>query len=155
MKIISDQAREFVSKGIKQLAGYMGTNLITTSGYNPTGNSSVERFHRYLNASLSIIYGKVLTNWDEYIPSVLFSYRASRNDTTGHAPFFLEHGRDPQLPRGNLFPYLQRKDEPENFVRNIMGNLSQAFTKARPRETRPGNRISSNQILNRGTSFCC
>jgi transposase InsO family protein len=52
LKIVSDQAREFISKGMKQLAAYMGTCLITTSGYNPTGNSSVERFHRYLNALL-------------------------------------------------------------------------------------------------------
>ena len=63
---------------------------------------------------------------------MLFSYRASRNDTTGHSPFFLEHGRDPQLPLGNLFPYLQRKDEkPENFVKNLTDKLKAAFKKAR------------------------
>ena len=101
LKIVSDQAREFISKGVKQLGAYLGTAMLTTSGYNPTGNSSVERFHRYLNASLSIVYEKVLANWDEFLPSVIFSYRASKNDTTGHTPFFLEHGRDAQLPLGN------------------------------------------------------
>ena len=108
--IVSDQARELVSKGMKELAKFMGTSMITTSGYNPTGNSSVERFHRYLNASLSIVYEKVFSNWDEYVPSVLVSYRSSINDTTGHSSFYLEHGRDPQLPLGNLFPYLQKRE---------------------------------------------
>ena len=75
LKIISDRAREFISKGMKQLAKKLGIKMITTSGYNPTGNSSVERFHRYLNATLSIVYDKVKANWDEYIPAILFSYR--------------------------------------------------------------------------------
>ena len=131
LKIVSDQAREFISKGMRQLGEYMGTGMVTTSGYNPTGNSSVERFHRYLNASLSIVYEKVLANWDEYLPPVLFSYRASRNDTTGHTPFFLEHGREPQLPLGNILPYMKRKEESEEFVREITEKLEAAMEKAR------------------------
>ena len=97
-KIVSDRALDFLSRGIKQLAAYMGTILIATGGYNPAGNSSVERFHRYLNESLCIIYDKVDSDWDEYVPAVLFSYRANKNDTTGYSTFFLEHGREPQLP---------------------------------------------------------
>jgi transposase InsO family protein len=131
LKVISDRAREFISKGMKQLAHQMGTVLITTSGYNPTGNSSVERFHRYLNSALSIVYEKIRANWDEYIPSILFSYRASVNDTTGHTPFFLEHGREPQLPLGNLFPYLRKEEVRENFVQEITGRLDFAFGRAR------------------------
>ena len=86
LKIVSDRGKEFISKGMKELAARMGTTMITTSGYNPTGNSSIERFHRYLGASLAIVYEKITTNWDECVPAVLFSYRASINDTTGH-PF--------------------------------------------------------------------
>ena len=132
LKIISDQAREFISKGIKQLAQQMGTQMITTSGYNPTGNSSVERFHRYLNSSLSIVFEKVRANWDDYLPSVLFSYRSSTNDTTGHSPFYLETGREPQLPLSNLFPYLRRREErKEGFVQSICDRLEFAFKRSR------------------------
>jgi hypothetical protein len=113
----------------------MGTIMITTSGYNPTGNSSVERFHRYLNSSLSIIFDKVRANWDEYLPAVLFSYRSSINATTGFSPFYLEHGREPQLPLGNLFPYLQKKEtRPENFVADIQEKLDFAFKRAQERQ---------------------
>ena len=72
-----------------------------------------------------------MSNWDEYIPSVLFSYRASRNDTTGHTPFFLEHGREPQLPLGNLLPFLRRKEESEEYVKEIIEKLETALTKVR------------------------
>ena len=70
LKIISDRAREFISRGVKQLAARLGTVLLTTSGYNPTGNSSIERFHRYLNSSLSIVYEKIKADWDDYIPAI-------------------------------------------------------------------------------------
>jgi len=131
LKIVSHRAREFVSKGMRQLSVRLGCKLITTSGYNPTGNSSVERFHRYLNAALSIVYEKVVADWDDHIPSVLFAYRASINETTGHSPFFLEHGRDPQLPMGNLFPDLRKKEPTEAFVSSISEKLEAAFARTR------------------------
>ena len=88
LQIVSDQGRELVSKGIKYMCTNIGIRKIETSGYNPTGNASIERFHRYLNASLSILVDQRGTQWDEYVDPVLFSYRASTNDTTGFSPFF-------------------------------------------------------------------
>ena len=72
-----------------------------------------------INASLCIIYDKVDSDWDEYVPAVLFSYRASKNDTTEYSPLFLEHGRETQLPLEKLFPYMQKKVEPQNFVKEL------------------------------------
>ena len=109
----------------------MGTILIATGGYNPAGTSSVERFHRNLNASLSIKYNKVDSNWDEYVPAVVFSYRASKNDTTGYSPFFFEHQKTPTPIRGHSIPCMQKKVEPQNFVKEITESLDKAFGKAR------------------------
>jgi hypothetical protein len=36
--------------------------------------------------------------WDEFIKPVLFSYRSTPCDSTGHSPFMLLYGRKPQLP---------------------------------------------------------
>ena len=158
LKVISDKAREFISKGIKQLGHKLGSKMITTSGYNPTGNSSVERFHRYMNAALAIVYEKIRADWDDYIPAVLFSYRASINDATGYSPFFLEHGRDPQLPINNLFPYLRHGEEKEeNFVTKIVEKLEFAFGEARNisgswrRRIRKTDPRDISQTLSRGT----
>src|SRR5579862_6432350 len=121
MKIVSDRAREFISKGMRQLAARIGTTLITTAGYNPTGNSSVERFHRYFSSALTTIYDKATKNWDEFVPAVLFSYRTSVCDTTGFSPFVMETGRQPALSMANMFPYLKKTEEnPEAFVVSIV-----------------------------------
>ena len=130
MKIISDQAREFTSELMQQFAKLTGTRLLTTSGYNPTGNSSVERFHRYLGATLAITYEKVRANWDDYIPAILFSYRASINDTTGYSPFFLETGREPNLPLDNLFDLFERPRGISAHVEAIRDQLDFAFRRA-------------------------
>ena len=47
---------------------------------------------RYLSAALTIIYEKNQPDWDDYIPPVLFSYRAAVNESTGFSPFKLEAG---------------------------------------------------------------
>src|SRR5271170_3511038 len=131
--IVSDQGRELISRGVKSLCVRMGIRKIQTSGYNPTGNASVERFHRFLMASLSILHKKTLVEWDELLPSVLFAYRASQNDTTGYSPFFLETGRRPTLPLGCLvgnFDQPDMKNDAEWVVR-LKNSLQQAFSVVR------------------------
>src|SRR5579863_2615306 len=87
---------------MKALCQKLGIKKVQTSGYNPTGNASVERFHRYLMASVSILFNQLAIEWDELVEPVLFAYRVSENDVTGFSPFFLETGRHPNLPAGTL-----------------------------------------------------
>ena len=125
-KIVSDQGRELISKGMQQLCLKLGIMRVTTAGYNPQGNATVERFHRYLNASLAIIYEKKIR---DYLPPVLFSYRASINDSTGYSPFKMETGRDPVLPLQAMFPFLHENEKSE--VEKITASLDFAFERAR------------------------
>ena len=38
------------------------------------------------------------TNWDLYLPLVLFAYRTSEQSTSRESPFSLLYGREPRLP---------------------------------------------------------
>lgn len=130
-RIISDRGKELISESIKRLCSKLGITKVATGGYNPTGNSTVERFHRYLGASMCIVYEKRIANWQEYLPPILFSYRASVNDSTGFTPFLLEHGREPQLPLQSLFPFMQRSEEAtDDYVSKSISRLTEAFRKA-------------------------
>ena len=44
------------------------------------------------------VINKGQDNWEDNIESVLFCYRASKNDSTQFSPFFLMYGREPRLP---------------------------------------------------------
>jgi transposase InsO family protein len=98
--ILSDQGKELIGKAVKSLCKQWQIRKIQTGGYNPTGNSSVERFHRYLLASLTILSDQTTPDWTEFLPATLFAYRVSVNDSTGSSPYVMEHGRDANLPQG-------------------------------------------------------
>jgi transposase InsO family protein len=115
-----------------QLCERLGISKVATAGYNPTGNAVVERFHRYLGASLCIVYEKKLPNWDDYLPAVLFSYRVSVNESTGYSPYFMQKGRHPVLPAHAQFSYLREPEKSEkDYVERITASLDFAFDRAR------------------------
>ena len=97
-KIITDQGRSLVSAAVVKMCKQWGIRNVMTSGYNPTGNPSIERNHRYLMASLSILFDRSNPNWDLFLDAALFGYRVSVCDATGSSPYMMEHGRDPKLP---------------------------------------------------------
>ena len=135
-KIVSDQGRELVSAGMEQLCLRLGIAKVSTSGYNPKGNATVERFHRYLNAALCIIYEKKQPDWDDYIPPVLFSYRVATNESTGFSPFRLETGREAVLPLHTMFPFLHEDPKTEEeYVKKIADSLEFAFKQAQILQT--------------------
>ena len=50
---------------------------------------------------------KIPANWDKYLNQVLASYRIAPNLATAETPFFLVHGRDPNLPLLQLLETMQ------------------------------------------------
>jgi transposase InsO family protein len=128
--IISDQGKELIGKAVKSLCKQWMIRKVQTGGYNPTGNSSIERFHKYLHASLTILGDQTTPDWTEFIPAVLFSYRASVNDSTGSSPFVLEHGRDPNLPQG-LKIHIKHYESVSQHVDAITKRLREAWALAR------------------------
>jgi exonuclease III len=150
-RILSDQGRELVSKGVQRLCDKLGISRVHTGGYNPTGNSSIERFHRYLTGALTILYDRKTPNWDRLIPPVLFAYRASRNDATGYSPFYLSTGIEPTLPMNVLFgDFSEAKDEGD-FANRIAGELKAAFGHARKMQTDAAERNKARSHKNRYT----
>ena len=105
---------------------------------HPESNAHVERFHRYLNESLTIILPKY-TDWPRLLPVVLMAYRGVVHETTGYSPHFLNCGREMRLPLevtwgtvdgGSLF------DPPpvaavQNYAEALVARLQAAFKMVR------------------------
>lgn len=63
------------------------------------------------------------TNWDQYLPLVLFAYRTSEQATTKASPFSLLYGREPRL--GNLDNF-NLGYEPSEFVKDLHWRWAEA-----------------------------
>ena len=97
-ELLSDQGANFMSKLIKEVCRYFEINKINTSPYNPKCDGLTERFNKTLCKMLAVYSNANQTNWDLYLPLVLFAYRTSQQTTTGSSPFELLYGRDANLP---------------------------------------------------------
>jgi len=97
-ELLSNQGRNFLSKLIKEVCDYLKTKKIQTTAYHPQTNGLTERFNGTLCRMLSIYTRENQTDWDTFLPMVLFAYRTSEQETTKESPFRLPYGRDARLP---------------------------------------------------------
>ena len=87
--LMSDKEQSFRSQLMKRLMKKMGTAKVETTGWQPQGNAIIERWHRWLNATLSMYCNNKKDNWDEYLDSSLYTYRTTMSTSTGTTPFEL------------------------------------------------------------------
>lgn len=68
---------------------------------------------------LSVYSNSNQTNWDLYLPLVLFAYRTSEQSSTGNSPFSLLYGRKPRLGDMDNF---NSGYKPSEFIKNLHEN---------------------------------
>jgi len=130
LKILSDQGKELIGNALSYLYKRWGIKPAMTGGYNPQANGACERFHRWLNVSMTQLYDRKTPNWDEYLPALCFAYRVSQNDATGYSPYYLLHGREAVLPADTIFsptPNDLTVGAPEEHIVRVAENLRKAF----------------------------
>ena len=136
LKILSDQGQELIGSALKYLYQRWGIKPAQTGGYNPQANGACERFHRWLNVTMTQLYDRKTPDWDEYLPALCFAYRVSINDATGHSPYYILRGREATLPADAIFqpsPKLTTENEEhrDDYVSKMTERLHQAFGIAR------------------------
>jgi exodeoxyribonuclease III len=101
-ELFSDQEATLLSEAVNTMCKNLGIKRITSSCYAPWQNGHVERFHRFLGASLSIYASENKRDWDRWVDCILFTYRVSVHSQTGESPYRIIYNRDPLLG-GDLF----------------------------------------------------
>ena len=75
--IFSDRAKEFQAV-LEELCNALGVKKYMTTGYQPQANASqVERLHRFMGSSLTILAAEDPHSWDHKLAIVMFGYRTS------------------------------------------------------------------------------
>jgi hypothetical protein len=125
-KLLSDQGKSFLNRLVQSICDYYKINKIKTTPYHPQCDGLVERFNKTLCKMLSAYSNSNQTNWDLYLPLVLFAYRTAEQSSTQESPFNLLYGREPRLGEMDNF---NSGYEPSEFIKNLHNNWLLAKSK--------------------------
>ena len=138
-RVHSDEGREFVNKALADMFARWDIQHTSTGGHQPQANP-VERYHRFMNSSMTMLSDKFGEDWPSYLPAAVFSYNASTNDTTGFSPYELVFaGKSPTLLHDlNLDTDLLLAGTPNSaeYRNQAIGRLKAAYNAVRDQQER-------------------
>lgn len=120
-ELLSDQGSNFTSELMKDVCRLLNIRKLRTSAYHPMANGLVERFNGTLKSMLRKFVDKNGSNWDSYLPYLLFAYREVPQASTGFSPFELLYGRKVRGPLDLIFDtWTESQKSEDNVVQYIL-----------------------------------
>jgi hypothetical protein len=87
-RLLSDNGGNFSSDIAKSFYQILGIKKLFGAAYHPQTQGLVERFNGTLIGMLWMHVDKSQSDWDVYLPRVLFAYRTAYHEALGDTPFF-------------------------------------------------------------------
>ena len=102
-EILSERGSQFVSDLMREISRLLLVRqLQTTTPYHAQCNGLVERWNGTLRRMIQKMAAEKPSDWDRYIPALLFSYREVTQASLGFSPFELAYGRSVRGPMSVL-----------------------------------------------------
>jgi len=98
LEVHSDQGRGFESLLILELSKLLGFYKTRATSYHPESDGVVERFMQYLKSTMQKLLIESCSQWEDTLPWVTLSYRATEHSTTQCSPARCLYGRELVLP---------------------------------------------------------
>ena len=83
--LLSDRGTNFLSNLIMDLCKMLGISKLNTTAYHPQCDGAVERFNRTLKSILRKHTARFGSQWDRYLPGMLWAYRNTPHTSTGES----------------------------------------------------------------------
>uniref|UniRef100_A0AAX7U441 Gypsy retrotransposon integrase-like protein 1 n=1 Tax=Astatotilapia calliptera TaxID=8154 RepID=A0AAX7U441_ASTCA len=93
-EILTDRGTNFMSTLLKQVHQLLGIKGLRTTPYHPQTDGLTERFNQTLKQMLRKFVNDTGTDWDQWLPYLLFAYREVPQVSTGFSPFELLYGHE-------------------------------------------------------------
>jgi hypothetical protein len=119
--IISDRDPRFTADFWKSLMAQLGTKLNMSSANHPETDGQSEKANQVVEDMVRAYVSPYQDDWDDHLVSCEFAYNDSENASHRYTPFYLVHGRHPNVPLNMLMrPTAQPSNE---SVKAYMGRL--------------------------------
>ena len=167
-QLVHDNGGNFTSQFMKEVMKSLHISQITVSPYHPEANGMIERVNGTIKKALKKA-GARDKNWDKWLPFVLHAIRITRHTSTGHSPFELLFGRQPQTPISNLREALegQHEDVPQpiaDYINDLHKTMelakaaaeaTEADAKAKSKAYKDSRTKAKESVLEPGTPVLC
>ena len=119
-RLITDNGTHFNNNLLRAITTSMQIPHAFSASYHPQTNGQVERFNATFAAQLAKYCDAEETDWDLYLPSIVYAYNTGVHSTTKFTPYELAFARHPKSPFDSVsstvdlpplhlfYPYLQR-----------------------------------------------
>jgi len=101
-EVLTDNGSQFTSQVMHDVNALLKIKGIKSTPWHPQCNGLVERFNGTLKSMLRKLTHEQPTEWDKFIPALLFAYREVPQESLGFSPFELLYGRTVRGPLGVL-----------------------------------------------------
>jgi len=119
--IISDRDPRFTADFWKSLMAQLGTKLNMSSANHPETDGQSEKANQVVEDMVRAYVSPYQDDWDDHLVSCEFAYNDSENASHRYTPFYLVHGRHPNVPLNML---MRPTSQPSNeSVKAYMGRL--------------------------------
>jgi len=112
-KLLTGNATVFTSDLFQSVSKALGMAKLFSTPYHSQGNTLCERQNRTIEDMLSKYVNENHTDWDTYLPMVIFAINSSVHTTMTSSPFFLMFRRDAQLPLDVQYPTIVSDSGPQ------------------------------------------
>ncbi|XP_014912289.1 uncharacterized protein LOC106962397 [Poecilia latipinna] len=119
-EILTDQGTNFMSKLLKDVYKLIGIRGLRTTPYHPQTDGLTERFNQTLKNMLRKFINEAGSDWDQWLPYLLFAYREVPQASTGFSPFELLFGHEVRGP----LALLKERWEGEKPVKEPVNTIS-------------------------------
>ncbi|CAF4081208.1 unnamed protein product, partial [Rotaria magnacalcarata] len=103
-RLITDNGTHFNNHLLHAITTSMNIAHAFSISYHPQTNGQVERFNATFASQIAKYCDPDRTDWDVYLPSIVYAYNTSVHSTTKFTPYQLAFGRCPKSPFDSVSP---------------------------------------------------
>jgi hypothetical protein len=142
--ILSDRDPRFTAHFWRAFWSQLGTTLTMSTAYHPQTDGQTERANRTLEEMLRSRINFAQTDWDEHLSMAELAVNNAQQASTGFSPFYLNYGKEVELPLDRAVAELRPTNNPEaaTRIRRLHDDLARAhenLERAQQRQARYAN----------------